>query len=103
MTKNKFNLYDLFYLIESRKNQNDVQNSYTAEMLNSGSEKIARKVCEEATEVALASIEGNGHKNGKEQIINESSDLIYHLFILMVSRGVTLDDIELELKKRTKK
>ena len=103
MTKNKFNLYDLFYLIESRKNQNDVQNSYTAKMLNSGSEKIARKVCEEATEVALASIEGNGHKNGKEQIINESSDLIYHLFILMVSRGVTLDDIELELKKRTKK
>ncbi|MDA9818118.1 phosphoribosyl-ATP diphosphatase [Flavobacteriaceae bacterium] len=106
MTKlsvSKFNLSDLFSIVESKKHQNDIANSYTAKMLNAGSEKIARKVCEEATEVALASIEGDGHKNGKQQIINEASDLIYHLFILMASRGVALDDILLELEKRIKK
>jgi phosphoribosyl-ATP pyrophosphohydrolase len=94
-------LSDLFQIIEERKNHKQ-GSSYTFKMLNSSSEKVMRKLCEEAVEVGLASIRGDGHKNGKEQIIYESADLIYHLFVLMSKNGVSLKDVEIELKSRMK-
>ncbi len=57
---------------------------------------------EEAFEVCLASIEGDGHKNGKEQIILESADLIYHLLVLLSSRDVDINNVFDELKNRNK-
>tara|TARA_Y100000389_G_scaffold140377_1_gene138178 strand:- start:5689 stop:5988 length:300 start_codon:yes stop_codon:yes gene_type:complete len=78
------------------------KNSYTKSLINSGSEQIAKKVIEEAFEVCLASIEGNGHKNGKEQITLESADLLYHLLVLLNSRNIDINDVFDELKKREK-
>jgi len=94
-------LSELFQIIEDRK-RTQKDNSYSVKMLNSNSEKVMRKLCEEALEVGLASISGDRHKNGKEQIIYESADLIYHLFLLMVKNGVSLQEVEEELKKRMK-
>jgi phosphoribosyl-ATP pyrophosphohydrolase len=94
-------LSDLFKSIQDKKNSQQ-GDSYTVKMLNSNSEKMMRKLCEEAIEVGLASIQGDGHKNGKEQIIYESADLVYHLFVLMAKNEVSLEDVEKELKSRMK-
>jgi phosphoribosyl-ATP pyrophosphohydrolase len=76
--------------------------SYSKSLIDKGPEKIAKKVIEEAFEVCLASIEGNTHKNGKDQIIYESADLIYHLSILLISKNIDIEDIFTELKNREK-
>ncbi|MFH1536411.1 MAG: bifunctional phosphoribosyl-AMP cyclohydrolase/phosphoribosyl-ATP diphosphatase HisIE [Patescibacteria group bacterium] len=68
--------------------------SYTQKLLKS--EKIIKaKIIEEVNEVVL--------ENGKQRIIEESADLIYHLMVLWVKKNISLKDIILELKKRNKK
>ena len=95
-------LADLQQKLENIIKDNSQKNSYTKSLINYGSEKIAKKVMEEAFEVCLASIEGDGHKNGKEQIILESADLIYHLLVLLSSRDVDINNVFDELKNRNK-
>ena len=95
-------LADLQQKLENIIKDNSQKNSYTKSLINSGSEKIAKKVMEEAFEVCLASIEGDGDKNGKEQIILESADLIYHLLVLLSSRDVDINNVFDELKNRNK-
>jgi ParB family chromosome partitioning protein len=63
-------------------------------------EKIAKKVVEEAFEVAIASVEGKTHKSDKKQVIMEASDLIYHLFVLLISRKIEISEVISELNKR---
>ena len=94
-------LSNLFKIIEDKKNKQQ-KDSYTVKMLNSSSEEMMRKLCEEAIELGLASIKGNEHKNGREQIIYEASDLIYHLFVLMAKNDISLEDVTQELKSRMK-
>lgn len=85
----------LYETILQRKSQPE-EGSYTAYLFEKGIEKICKKVGEETTETIIAAM-----KNDKQEMIGEISDVLYHLFVLMAERDVTLNDIEEELKKRS--
>ncbi len=103
MTKNSPQTLDLLFAeIKDKIKNDDPEKSYTAFLANSGSENIAKKVVEEAFETALASIEGDKHKNGKKQIILETADLFYHILVLLASKKVDLKDVINELESRRK-
>lgn len=101
-TKDSFNLESLFKITQEKAKAGTPSTSYTAFLLASGSEKIAKKLVEEAFETAIASVEGKTHKSDKQQVILESADLIYHLFVLLISRKVELLEVVAELEKRSK-
>ena len=86
-------LEELYAVIEQRKEQRP-EGSYTTYLFNSGLDKILKKVGEEATETIVAA------KNDDGRLVSETSDLLYHLIVLLVERGVTLDEIGRELKGR---
>lgn len=86
----------LYEIIIDRK-INPVEGSYTQYLFTKGIDKILKKVGEESAEVII------GAKNSKEELIYEASDLIYHLFVLLVNEGIELGDIYSELAKRMKK
>lgn len=86
-------LNDLYKVIFDRK-MNPKEGSYTKYLFDQGLDKILKKVGEEASEVII------GAKNGKEELIYESSDLIYHLMVLLVNEGITPVEIMEELRDR---
>jgi len=87
-------LKDLHSLIEKRK-ETRPEGSYTTYLFNSGLDKILKKLGEECTETIVAA------KNpDSKQLVSETGDLLYHLLVLLVERGVTLDEISHELKER---
>lgn len=88
-------LHQLYKVIIDRR-AHPKENSYTNYLFNQGIDKILKKIGEESAEVII------GAKNSKEELIYESSDLIYHLMVLLVNEGVTLGDIYEELSKRIK-
>lgn len=90
-------LKQLFELVEERKHSN-LNNSYTAALFRKGRARIAQKVGEEAVEVVIAAMKGD-----KNELINEASDLFFHLFVLLSDSDVKLDDIIIELQKRRMK
>ena len=73
------------------------EGSYTTHLFTKGVNKIAQKVGEEAVETVIEAVDGN-----VERFIYESSDLIYHLLVLMEQMGCTISDLEKELEKRHK-
>ena len=73
----------------------DPDGSYTATLAASGSRRIAQKVGEEGVEVALAAVGGD-----REELLNESADLVYHLLVLLNDAGVGLDDVVKTLEAR---
>ncbi len=85
---------ELYYLLNSRKKELP-KNSYSATLFKDGVDKIVQKIGEEATEVVIA-----GKNKSNQRIIEESSDLLYHLLILLVEKNIPLNKIVLELKKR---
>jgi len=87
-------LKEVYDVIMDRK-INPKEGSYTNYLFEKGIDKILKKVGEEAAEVIIAS---KNTDNG--EVIYEISDLIYHLSVLMVERGITFDDIFDELAKR---
>ena len=70
--------------------------SYTRKLLDKGPAHCARKLGEEAVETVIAAVEGD-----RAQLTAESADLIYHLLVLLKSRGVSLADVEAALARRT--
>jgi len=88
-------LDELFAVILDRK-LNPTPGSYTVTLL-SNMDEVLKKVGEEAIEVVLA---GKGQSD--ERLISEAADLIYHLMVLLVARGLTLDDVRAELARRRK-
>ncbi len=74
---------------------NPKEGSYTNYLFEKGLDKILKKVGEESAEVIIAA-----KNKAKDEIRYEISDLFYHIFVLMVERGVKLDDIYDELKGR---
>lgn len=87
-------LKQLYGLIEERKEKRP-EGSYTTYLFNSGLDKILKKIGEEATETIVAA------KNTESQrLVEETSDLLYHLLVLLVERGISLEDIQQELKAR---
>ena len=89
-------LYDLEQLLASRK-QADPQSSYTAKLYHDGTKRIAQKVGEEGVETALAAT-----VHDKEELKNESADLIYHLLVLLQDQNLALKDVIGILKARHK-
>jgi len=90
-------LSDLYALVESRKRDRP-EGSYTTYLFDQGLDKILKKVGEEASETIIAA------KNQDPDVLaKEASDLLYHLIVLMVERGLTLEEIRHELISRGKK
>jgi phosphoribosyl-ATP pyrophosphohydrolase len=87
-------LHKLEKLIEAKKLLSP-EVSYTAKMTQKGVKKIAQKVGEEAVEVVIAAL-----AEGKQELISESADLIYHHLLLLSISGVKLDEVLGELEKR---
>jgi len=77
------------------------EGSYTASLVDGGTDAVARKVVEEASEVVIAA---KNHQFGGDlqRVVEESADLIYHLLVLLAERGATLSDVENELDRRTR-
>lgn len=87
-------LHELYDVIADRK-QHPKEGSYTCYLFEKGIDKILKKVGEEAAEVIIAA------KNGiKSEVIYETSDLIYHLLVLLVEQGISLEEIYAELMRR---
>lgn len=81
-------------IIQERKNAAP-ENSYTAKLFAAGIPKIAQKVGEEAVETVIESLGEN-----REQLLNESADLLYHLLVLLAAKEVKLEEVESVLKAR---
>jgi phosphoribosyl-ATP pyrophosphohydrolase/phosphoribosyl-AMP cyclohydrolase len=89
-------LDQLYSLIEHRRVERP-PGSYTTYLFNEGLDKILKKLGEESTETIIAA------KNAESApLVAETSDLLYHLLVLLVERGITLDEIRLELMRRQK-
>ena len=71
------------------------EGSYTTYLFEKGIDKILKKVGEESTEVIIA-----GKANDKKETVYEIADLMYHVMVLMVEMGISLDDITKELASR---
>lgn len=89
---------DVLYETILDRKENGEEGSYTSYLFNKGLDKILKKVGEECTEVVIASL-----SQSKEEQIGEIGDLLYHLMVLMVEKGITLDDVNAELEKRSQK
>lgn len=77
------------------RKENPKEGSYTNYLFDKGLDKILKKVGEEATEVVIAA------KNAdKDEIANETADVLYHLAVMLVETGVTTADVEAVLKAR---
>ena len=87
-------LGELERVIESRADA-DPESSYTARLLNKGVKRCAQKVGEEGVEVALAATAGD-----REELINESADLLYHLLVTLGARDVSLEEVCQQLESR---
>lgn len=89
-------LDQLYELIESRERERP-PNSYTTYLFDEGLDKILKKVGEESAETIIAA------KNEDQgRVVSEVSDLMYHLLVLLVVRGVSLEEISKELGQRRK-
>jgi len=84
--------------IRQRKAAGAAEKSYTAELLAGGVAKIGAKVTEEAAEVVEAAAESG--EAGRAHTIAEAGDLVYHLLVLLASRGVEFAEVETELARR---
>ncbi len=86
---------ELFAVILDRK-RHPTPDSYTVTLLTDLDEAL-KKVGEEAIEVVLA-----GKAQSDARLVSEAADLIYHLWVLLAARGLTLDDVRQELARRRK-
>jgi len=92
--RHEFSYQGLMDLIEGRKTDRK-EGSYTTYLFDKGLDKILKKVGEESTEVIIAA-----HANDKKETIYEIADLAYHIMVLMVEQGISLEDIHRELAGR---
>ena len=90
----EFSYEGLYALLEGR-NKERPEGSYTTYLFEKGLDKILKKVGEECTEVIIAA-KDQDHK----ETVYEIADLAYHVMVLMVQMGITLEDVTAELEKR---
>ena len=89
-------LQQLYDLIAARK-ETRPEGSYTTRLFNEGIDKIVKKLGEEAVETVIAA-----KNESSQRIVEETADLLYHLVVTLVEKGVTLEEIQEELQKRKK-
>jgi len=87
-------LQNLYELIQSRERDRP-SGSYTTYLFDKGLDKILKKVGEESAETIIAA-----KNEDRKQLVAEVSDLVYHLLVLLVARGVSLDEVRAELAQR---
>lgn len=88
-------LKELAATIRARRAESS-QNSYTSKLLDAGPETCARKFGEEAVETVIAGI-----AQSPQALKTEAADVLYHLLVLLESRGVAFDDVLAELSRRS--
>ena len=87
----------LYEVIENRK-ENPEEGSYTCYLFDKGLDKILKKCGEECAEMIIAS-----KNEDKDELIEEICDLVYHTMVLMVEKGVSVDEVAEILEKRRQK
>ena len=92
--RHEFSYRGLMQLIEGRKSEKK-EGSYTTYLFEKGLDKILKKVGEECTEVIIAAKD-----HDKAETIYEIADLAYHVMVLMIEAGISLEDIHKELASR---
>ncbi len=92
--RSEFSLMGLYKLLEGRKADRP-EGSYTTYLFDKGLDKILKKVGEESTEVIIA-----GKAEDKAETVYEIADLAYHVMVLMVQMGISVEDIACELASR---
>lgn len=92
--RHEFSIEGLYELLEGRKKEKP-EGSYTTYLFEKGLDKILKKVGEECTEVIIA-----GKAEDKKETIYEIADLAYHVIVLMVEAGISVEDIQKELASR---
>ena len=90
----EFSLEELYALLKSRKDERP-EGSYTSYLFEKGLDKILKKVGEECTEVVIA-----GKAEDKKETVYEIADLAYHVMVLMVQMGISVEDVQKELASR---
>jgi len=89
--KNEFSIEGLYELLQGRK-ADLPQGSYTTYLFQKGLDKILKKIGEESTEVIIAAKD-----NDKKETVYEIADLMYHVMVLMVEMGISVEDVQREL------
>lgn len=90
-----FSLDDLERIVAARASASP-EESWTAKLLAQGPLRAAKKMGEEAVEAVIAAVDGD-----KAALTAESADLLYHLLVVLRSRGVTVQEVMQELERRT--
>lgn len=90
-------LKELYETVLSRKSEKQ-EGSYTCYLFDQGLDKILKKCGEECSEVIIAAKNGNNRDT-----VMELADLLYHLTVLMANEGISSEDVEAELEKRSRK
>ena len=93
-SRGEFSLEELMRLIASRKTEKK-ENSYTTYLFEKGLDKILKKVGEESAEVIIAA-----KAEDRKETVYEIADLAYHVLVLMIQAGISLDDVMHELASR---
>lgn len=91
----RFTIHDLATTIDARAASGG-EASYTRKLLDKGPLQCAKKFGEEAVEAVIAAVEGD-----RDHLLSESADVIFHLLVLLKSRGVSIADVEDVLAQRT--
>lgn len=86
---------DALYALLCERNERRPEGSYTTYLFAEGTEKILKKVGEEATEVIIAAMKGD-----EGETVYEIADLCYHVLVLMAASGIDLDEVRAELADR---
>ncbi len=92
--RSEFSMDGLYELLKGRK-ADMPEGSYTTYLFDKGVDKILKKIGEESTEVIIA-----GKADDKKETVYEIADLAYHVMVLMVEMGISVDDIRRELASR---
>jgi phosphoribosyl-AMP cyclohydrolase / phosphoribosyl-ATP pyrophosphohydrolase len=85
------------YEVVAERKETRPEGSYTSRLFNEGIDKIVKKLGEEAVETIIAA-----KNESSQRIVEETADLLYHLVVTLVEKGVTLEEIQVELQKRKK-
>jgi phosphoribosyl-ATP pyrophosphohydrolase/phosphoribosyl-AMP cyclohydrolase len=89
-------LHELYEVIKTRRRERP-EGSYTTYLFDKGLDKILKKVGEESAETIIAA-----KNDDPKQLVAETADLLYHLLVMLVARGVELNDVRNELAQRRK-
>ncbi len=88
---------EMYDVIVNRRD-NPQEGSYTCYLFDKGLDKILKKCGEECTEMVIAA---KNHDN--EELANEINDVLYHMAVLMVERGLTVEEVDEIMRERSKK